>query len=138
MYLLIFFCLGWGFQTAGITPAAVAAATPTTTNATAFSDMHMGDNEIGDEGLERLAHSLRRNRSVRLLELCFNRITGAGVEVFAKCLWGSMTLRALRFDNNQVRGWTGWEGAAGGGESLCNVVYSRVIFLIANQGRGSS
>lgn len=115
---------------AGITPAAAdsiaIAVTPFTTNDNAFSDMHMSDNEIGDEGLERLAYSMRRNRSVRLLELCFNRITGAGVEAFAKCLWGSMMLRALRFDNNQVRRWAGWEGIGDGGSSCIRQKHPKV------------
>lgn len=67
-----------------------------------FSDLHMSDNEIGDKGLDGLAHALRRNKSVRLLELCFNRITAAGAEVLAKALWGCTTLRSLRLGNNQV------------------------------------
>lgn len=68
----------------------------------AHSDLHMSDNEIGDEGLEGLARALRRNTSVRLLELCFNRITAAGAEVLAKSIWGTTGIRALRLDNNQV------------------------------------
>ena len=67
------------------------------------SDLHMSDNEIGDESLEGLGHALRRNSSVRLLELCFNRITGAGAEAFSKSMWGCATLRSLRLDNNQVK-----------------------------------
>lgn len=62
----------------------------------------MSDNEIGDEGVEGLSRALRLNTSIRLLELCFNRITAAGTEVLAKSIWGTMGLRALRLDNNQV------------------------------------
>ncbi|CAN0275964.1 unnamed protein product, partial [Hapterophycus canaliculatus] len=62
----------------------------------------MSDNEIGDEGLEGLARALRRNESVRLLELCFNRITAIGAEALAKAIWESTGLRALRLDNNQI------------------------------------
>lgn len=62
----------------------------------------MSDNEIGDNGLEGLAHALRRNSTVKLLELCFNRITAAGAESFSKAIWGCKTLRSLRLDNNQV------------------------------------
>ncbi len=62
----------------------------------------MSDNEIGDEGVEGLARALRLNTSIRLLELCFNRITAAGTEVLAKSIWGTTGLRALRLDNNQV------------------------------------
>ena len=66
------------------------------------SDLHMSDNEIGDEGLEGLARALRINTSIRLLELCFNRITAAGTEILAKSIWRTTGLRALRLDNNQV------------------------------------
>lgn len=67
------------------------------------SDLYMSDNEIGDEGLAGLARALRRNTSIHLLELCFNRITAAGAEALAKSIWGTAGLRALRLDNNQVR-----------------------------------
>lgn len=62
----------------------------------------MSDNEIGDGGLEGLARALKRNTAVRLLELCFNRISSAGAETLAKSVWGCRTLTALRLDNNQV------------------------------------
>ena len=63
----------------------------------------MSDDEIGDKGVEGLAQALRRNKSVRLVELCFNRISAAGAEALAKSVWGCSTLRALRLNNNQVR-----------------------------------
>lgn len=71
------------------------------------SDLHMSDNEIGDEGLAGLARAVARNSSIRLLELCFNRITAAGAEALAKSMWGTTGLRALRLDNNQV-GYLSW------------------------------
>lgn len=67
-----------------------------------FSDLYMSDNEIGDEGLEGLAHALRQNTSLKLLELCFNRITAVGAESFSKAAWGAAGIRSLRLDNNQV------------------------------------
>lgn len=63
----------------------------------------MSDNEIGDEGLEGLARALRRNKSVRLLEVCFNRVTAAGAEALAKAIWGCTWLKAIRLDNNKAR-----------------------------------
>ncbi|CAN0374981.1 unnamed protein product, partial [Ectocarpus sp. 8 AP-2014] len=62
----------------------------------------MSDNEICDEGLAGLARAVARNSSIRLLELCFNRITAAGAEALAKSIWGTTGLSALRLDNNQV------------------------------------
>ncbi|CAM9502492.1 unnamed protein product [Ectocarpus sp. 13 AM-2016] len=62
----------------------------------------MSDNEICDEGLAGLARAVARNSSIRLLELCFNRITAAGAEALAKSIWGTTGLKALRLDNNQA------------------------------------
>lgn len=67
------------------------------------SDLHVSDNEIGNEGLQGLAQALRHNRSLQLLELCFNRITAAGAESLAANIGECRNLRSIRLDNNQAR-----------------------------------
>ncbi|CAN0045103.1 unnamed protein product, partial [Choristocarpus tenellus] len=65
--------------------------------------VYVSDNDIGDEGLFAVSKALVRNRSVRLLELGFNRITAVGVEALAKSMWGYTALKNIQLDNNQVR-----------------------------------
>jgi Ran GTPase-activating protein (RanGAP) involved in mRNA processing and transport len=67
--------------------------------------LSLSSNGIDDTGMALLSQSLSRNKSVPLesIRLSFNEITCAGVESFMNAVWGSKTLKEIRFDNNRIR-----------------------------------
>jgi len=65
----------------------------------------MSNNNIDDNDMALLAQALSRNKDVPLevLELSHNSISCTGIECIMNAVWGSKTLREMRFDNNRIR-----------------------------------
>ena len=65
----------------------------------------LSNNGVDDHCMALLAQSLSRNKGLPLevIQLSFNQISDAGVECFMNAVWGSQTLKEIRFDNNLVR-----------------------------------
>ena len=64
----------------------------------------LSNNGIDDQGMALLSQALSRNKNVPLesIQLSFNEISCAGVECFMNAIWGSKTLREIKFDNNRI------------------------------------
>jgi Ran GTPase-activating protein (RanGAP) involved in mRNA processing and transport len=61
--------------------------------------------DIGNEEVRILATSIKANKSrlpVECIQLSFNNMTYKGLESLTNALWGSITLRELKLDNNQI------------------------------------
>ena len=61
--------------------------------------------EIGDDEMGILSSSFRANKArlpMESIQLSFNRITHKGLEALSNALWGSMTLKELKLDNNMI------------------------------------
>lgn len=61
--------------------------------------------EIHDEEVGLLASSIKANREripLESLQLSFNCITSKGLEYLMNAIWGSQTIKDLRFDNNEI------------------------------------
>jgi Ran GTPase-activating protein (RanGAP) involved in mRNA processing and transport len=65
----------------------------------------LSKNGVDDNCMALLAQSLSRNKNCPLesIQLSFNEITDQGVECFMNAVWGSSTLKEIRFDNNLIR-----------------------------------
>jgi NLR family CARD domain-containing protein 3 len=65
----------------------------------------LSHNEIDDNDMALLAQAFSRNKEVPLevLQLSHNSISCTGIECVMNAVWGSKTLREMRFDNNKIR-----------------------------------
>lgn len=65
----------------------------------------LSNNNIHDNDMALLAQAFARNKDVPLevLQLSHNSITCVGIECIMNAVWGSKTLKEMRFDNNQIR-----------------------------------
>ena len=68
-----------------------------------MSQLHLGNNKIGDLGVAALAESLESYRKLEVLDLSFNNIGIVGVHALAKALKGYSRLVSLKLDNNNIK-----------------------------------
>jgi len=68
------------------------------------TDLHVGgiQNEIHDDGIEKLSVGLSNNSQLRILSLWDNQITEKGVKVLCEALTNNNSIQKLSLDHNQI------------------------------------
>jgi len=77
------------------------------------------NNNLNDQDMLMLSQALTQNKNIPLekLELSFNEISDQGVECVMNAVWGSPTLKVVKFDNNRLQD---------RGAQLCAVVLTAI------------
>jgi Ran GTPase-activating protein (RanGAP) involved in mRNA processing and transport len=70
--------------------------------AVCLRELHLGENELGDDGVAVLTTGLLKNKSVRLLDLRSNGISAEGCLSLQGLIVSSQYLESLRLANNEI------------------------------------
>jgi Ran GTPase-activating protein (RanGAP) involved in mRNA processing and transport len=89
----------------GAGPAGCCAVTRLLRFTSHLKVLSMPNCDFGDDEIAQLSLSIKANRDklpLESLQLSFNRITYKGIEYLTNAIWGSLCMRELRLDNNEI------------------------------------